>query len=174
MTRLLEARGLTRRFGELTALDGVDLDVAPHEVHAVLGENGAGKSTLVNVLFGLLAPDAGTMSLDGASYAPGSPAAALARGVGMVHQHFTLVDRLPVWENVWLAHPARPRWRLGRTAARRAVRELAERFRLDLDPDAPAGDLPVGARQRVEIAKALTRECRLLILDEPTAVLAPG
>jgi simple sugar transport system ATP-binding protein len=128
----------------------------------------------MNVLFGLLRPDAGTMTLGGAPYAPESPAAALARGVGMVHQHFTLVDRLTVWENVWLAHPERPRWRLARARARDAARRLADGFGLDLDPDVPAGDLPVGARQRAEIAKSLARECRLLILDEPTAVLAPA
>jgi simple sugar transport system ATP-binding protein len=174
LTPLLEVRGLGKRFGGTIALDGVDLRVAAGEVHAVLGENGAGKTTLMNLLYGLLRPDAGEMTLDGAAWRPASPSDALARGIGMVHQHFMLVERHTVWENVWLAHAGRGRLRLRRDRARRAVRELAERFRLRLDPDAPVETLPVGVRQRVEIAKALARRCRLLILDEPTAVLTPA
>jgi simple sugar transport system ATP-binding protein len=170
---ILEARGLRRTFGPLVALDDVDLSVDRGEVHAVLGENGAGKSTLMNVLFGALRPDAGAIEFRGAPVAWRSPADALAAGLGMVHQHFTLVPALTVAENVWLAHPARPRLRLRAAAAAGAVAALSDRFRLDLDPAARVEDLPVGARQRVEIAKALAREPSLLILDEPTAVLAP-
>ncbi|MGQ0723201.1 MAG: ABC transporter ATP-binding protein [Candidatus Eiseniibacteriota bacterium] len=173
MTALLEVRGLSRSFDGLAALDGVDLDVRSGSVHAVLGENGAGKSTLMHVLFGMLRPDAGTLRWHDREIRPASPAEALALGIGMVHQHFQLVDALTAWENVWLAHPARPRLRLDRRRAREAVSELAERFRLRLDPDAVCGELPVAARQKVEIAKALSRPCSLLILDEPTAVLAP-
>ena len=170
---ILEARGLTKRFGPLVALDGADLDVAPGEVHAVLGENGAGKSTLMNLLFGALQPDAGTIRWRGGETAWRSPADALAAGIGMVHQHFTLVPALTVWENIWLSHPARPGLRLDPFRARRALRDLSDRFTLDLDPGARVEDLPVGTQQRVEIAKALAREPDLLILDEPTAVLAP-
>jgi len=170
---ILEARGLTKRFGPLVALDGVDLDVARGEVHATLGENGAGKSTLMNLLFGALLPDAGTLRWRGREVVWRSPADALAAGIGMVHQHFTLVPALSVWENVWLSHPARPGLRLDPFRARRALRDLSDRFALDLDPRARVEDLPVGAQQRVEIAKALAREPALLILDEPTAVLAP-
>jgi simple sugar transport system ATP-binding protein len=173
LTALLEVRGLSRSFDGLAALDGVDLDVQPGAVHAVLGENGAGKSTLMHVLFGMLRPDAGTVRLHGREIRPESPAEALSLGIGMVHQHFQLVDALTVQDNVWLAHPARPAFRLDRRRAREAVSELAARFRLRLDPDAVCGALPVAARQKVEIAKALSRPCSLLILDEPTAVLAP-
>ena len=171
---LLAVRGLTKRFGALAALDGVDLDVREGEVHAVLGENGAGKSTLMNVLFGRLRPDGGTIAWRGEPIVLASPAAALARGIGMVHQHFMLVDALPVWENVALSDPAAAGWSLDADRARQRVGELAARYRLALDPAAICGDLPVGARQRVEIAKALCRPVSLLILDEPTAVLAPA
>jgi simple sugar transport system ATP-binding protein len=173
LTALLEVRGLSRRFGDAAALDRVDLDVRPASVHAVLGENGAGKTTLMHVLFGMLRPDVGTIRLRGREIRPASPAEALALGIGMVHQHFQLVDALTVLENVWLAHPARPALRLRAGRARAAVRELAERLRLRLEPDAVCGRLPVASRQKVEIAKALSRPCSLLILDEPTAVLAP-
>ncbi len=173
MTDLLTAQGLTRSYGSVAALQDVDLEIRAGEVHAVLGENGAGKTTLMNLLFGLVRPDSGTMHLDGKPFAPASPAGALAAGIGMVHQHFMLVPALTVWENLHLANPLRPRWRLPRREARRMVHELSDRFGLELDPDALVDDLAVGARQRLEILKALARDVRLLILDEPTAVLAP-
>jgi general nucleoside transport system ATP-binding protein len=173
LSDLLVAHGLTRRFGGTAAVDGVDLDVRAGEIHAVLGENGAGKTTLLRLLFGTLRPDAGTIRWRGQPVVLDSPRDAQALGIGMVHQHFMLVDALTVWENLWLAHPARPVFRLDRLAARRAVRDLSDRFSLDLDPDARVADLPVGVRQRLEIAKALTRPVELLILDEPTAVLTP-
>ncbi|MBZ0269171.1 ATP-binding cassette domain-containing protein, partial [bacterium] len=173
MSDLLAAEGLTKRFDGAAAVDGVDLDVRAGEIHAVLGENGAGKTTLLRLLFGTLRPDAGTIRWRGTPVTLDSPKDAHALGIGMVHQHFMLVDALTVWENLWLAHPARPGLRLDARAARRAVRELSERFALDLDPDARVADLPVGVRQRLEIAKALTRRTDLLILDEPTAVLTP-
>ncbi|MFN8177119.1 MAG: ABC transporter ATP-binding protein [bacterium] len=171
---LLRAAGLTKRFGALTALETVDLDVRPGEVHAILGENGAGKTTLVNLLFGMLRADAGRILWRGEETALRSPHDALARGIGMVHQHFMLVGALPVWENVALSDPKRPAFRLDAARGRRRVQELAERYSLALDPDARVDDLPVGARQRVEIAKALEGSAALLILDEPTAVLAPS
>ncbi|MEZ5066443.1 MAG: ABC transporter ATP-binding protein [bacterium] len=170
---ILEARGLGKRFGPVVALDQVDLELDRGEVLAVLGENGAGKSTLMNVLFGALAPDAGEIRWHGRNVAWGSPAGALAAGVGMVHQHFTLLPALSVLENVWLSHPDRPRFSLDLPRARVRLLELSERFGLDLDLSARVGDLPVGAQQRVEIAKALARSPEVLILDEPTAVLAP-
>ncbi len=171
---LLRIDGLTKRFGPVVALDDVSLDIEPGEIHAVLGENGAGKTTLMNVLYGLARPDAGTLRWRGVEVRLRSSAEALALGVGMVHQHFMLVPALTVWENVWLAHPDRPRFRLRRARARAATEDLSRRFRLDLPVDARVDDLPVGTRQRVEIAKALSRPVSLLILDEPTAVLAPA
>ncbi len=171
---LLRVERLTKRFGSVVALDQVDLDVAAGEVHAVLGENGAGKTTLMNVLYGILRPDAGKLVWRGQDVRLRSSADARALGIAMVHQHFMLVPALSVWENIWLAHPDRPRFRLTRGRARRACEELGRRFRLDLPLDAKVEELPVGARQRVEIAKALSRRVRLLILDEPTAVLAPS
>ena len=171
---LLEAQGLTKRFGALVALDAVDLDVQSGEVHAILGENGAGKTTLMDLLFGRKRPDAGRVVWRGEEVALRSPKDALARGVAMVHQHFMLVGALTVWENVALSDPATPSFRLDAARARARVADLAARFSLALEPDAVVHDLPVGARQRVEIAKALTRPVELLILDEPTAVLAPS
>jgi len=174
LTAVLEARGLTKSFGSVAALSGVDLEIRPGEVHAVLGENGAGKTTLMNLLYGLIRPDAGALLREGREIALHSPADARELGIGMVHQHFMLVDRLTAWENVWLAHPERPAFRLEPERGRRAAAALAERFRLRFDPDARVETLPVGARQRLEIAKALARHCRVLILDEPTAVLTPA
>ncbi len=171
---LLETRGLTKRFGAVVALDSVDLDVRAGEVHAVLGENGAGKTTLMNLLFGLLVPSGGRLAWRGEDVRLAGARDARALGIGMVHQHFMLVGALTVWENVALSDPEQAGFRLDPARGRSRVRELGERFRMTLDPDARLDDLPVGARQRVELAKALARSVALLILDEPTAVLAPS
>lgn len=171
---LLSMRGVAKRFGALQALAGVDLDFPAAEIHAVFGENGAGKSTLMHVLAGVLRPDAGRIVLDGRPLRLGSPRAARRAGVGMVHQHFTLVDALTVGENVALSLPEQPRWFFRPAAAAREARALAARIGLDLSPpEARVSALSVGARQRLEILKALAGAGRVLILDEPTAVLAP-
>ncbi len=164
-------RGIAKRFGAVQALCGVDFACAGGEVHALLGENGAGKTTLMHVLFGLVGPDAGTIALGGREVTLRSPRDAIGHGLGMVHQHFTQVPRLTVAENVWLG---RPGLRFDRGAARATVRRVGEATGLVLDPDAPAGELAVGLRQRLEIVKALSRQVRVLILDEPTAALTPG
>ncbi len=163
-------RGIGRRFGSVQALRGADFSCAAGEVHALLGENGAGKSTLMRVLFGMLRPDAGVVELDGRPVRFRSPREAMDAGLGMVHQHFTQVPVLTVAEHVWLG---RRGLRYDPAAARRAVRSLGEATGLALDPDERAGDLPVALRQRLEIVKALARDVRVLILDEPTAALAP-
>ncbi|HET9888453.1 MAG TPA: ABC transporter ATP-binding protein [bacterium] len=172
-TPLLQTRGLTKRFGSFAALDAVDLDIQPGEIHSILGENGAGKTTLMNLLFGIHHPDAGTILWKGAEAHIDSPADARRRGIGMVHQHFMLAPALTVAENVLLAHPDRAHFLLNRGEARRRVVEISERHGLALDPEARVETLPVGARQRVEIAKAIAHQAELLILDEPTAVLTP-
>lgn len=166
--------GIVRRFGRVTALDGADLEVRAGEVHAVLGENGAGKSTLLSILGGLQAADSGTLSLRGASVTLRSPRNAWAHGIGLVHQHFMLVPRLSVLENLALGGQAPSRgWRLPlREIADRAT-DLMARIGLSVALDAVIEDLSVGDRQRVEILKALLREPSILILDEPTAVLSP-
>jgi general nucleoside transport system ATP-binding protein len=170
---VLRLSGITKRFGALVANDDISLDVARGEVLALLGENGAGKSTLVSILFGHYVPDAGTIEAFGAPLPPGDPAAALAAGIGMVHQHFTLADNMSVLDNVMLG--TEPMWRLRsrRKAARRRLLDTARRFGLAVDPAARVSRLSVGERQRVEILKALYRDARVLILDEPTAVLTP-
>jgi ABC-type uncharacterized transport system ATPase subunit len=171
----LELRGITKRFGPLVANDQISLSVAPGQVHALLGENGAGKTTLMNVLFGLIQPDEGEIVIDGKAVSFGSPKDAIAAGIGMVHQHFMLVPVFTVAENVTLGiEQAGPAGLLDRRRTRRDVRELSHRYGLDVDPDALVEDLPVGLQQRVEIVKALVREARVLILDEPTAVLTPA
>jgi len=167
----LELRGVTRLFGAHAALDGVDLTVAAGEVHCVLGENGAGKSTLCNVVFGTLPPTRGQVLLDGAPFAPSSPAEALRLGVGMVHQHFSLVPTLTVQENLLLGRGRRLRPDREGLAARLA--EIEEDLGLRVDPTAVTGSLSVGARQQVEIVRALLDRPRLLLLDEPTGVLGP-
>ncbi|SDQ11926.1 ABC transporter ATP-binding protein [Quadrisphaera sp. DSM 44207] len=170
----LELRGVTKRFGSLVANDAIDLVVAPGEIHCLLGENGAGKSTLMNVLYGLLRPDAGEVLVDGRPVGFSGPGDALAAGIGMVHQHFMLVPVFTVAENVVLgAEPVRGGGLLDLAQARRRVREVSQRYGFDVDPDALVEDLPVGVQQRVEIIKALVRDARVLILDEPTAVLTP-
>jgi general nucleoside transport system ATP-binding protein len=158
-TVLLSLRGIRKRFGTVTAVDGVDLDLRGGEVHALVGENGAGKSTLAAIAFGTVVPDEGTID---------------ARGVvGLVHQHFQLVDRLRVWENVLLGREPRRGWRIDVEAARERVRALAAEHGLDVDPDARIEELPIGVRQRVELLRELERGPNVLLLDEPTAALAP-
>jgi len=170
----LELRGITKRFGSLVANDHIDLVVESGEIHALLGENGAGKSTLMNVLYGLYRADEGEILLDDVPQHFRGPGDAMAAGIGMVHQHFMLIPVFTVAENVMLGHePTRAGGVLDLPAARRLVREISERFGFDLDPDARVEDLPVGVQQRVEIVKALSRDARVLVLDEPTAVLTP-
>jgi len=170
----LELRGITKRFGSLVANDHIDLVVEPGEIHALLGENGAGKSTLMNVLYGFYDPDDGEILVDDVPVAFAGPGEAMAAGIGMVHQHFMLVPVFTVAENVVLGHePVRGGGLIDLAAARRRVREISDRFGFDVDPDARIEDLTVGAQQRVEIIKALSRSAKVLILDEPTAVLTP-
>jgi len=169
----LRLRGITKRFGDLVANDSIDLDITPGEIHCLLGENGAGKTTLMNVLYGLLQPDAGTISIDGVEHVHASPKEAIAAGIGMVHQHFMLVDVFTVAENVILGREDSTGGLLNMGEARRTVRRLSERYGLEVDPDAVIEELPVGVQQRVEILKALANDAKYLILDEPTAVLTP-
>lgn len=169
----LELRGIRKVFGTFVANDDIDLVVEPGEIHCLLGENGAGKSTLMNVLYGLYQPDGGEILLDGSPVRFAGPGDAMAAGIGMVHQHFMLVPVFTVAENVVLGHEPTHGGLLDLASARRTVREISERFGFELDPDAVVEDLPVGAQQRVEIIKALSRQAEVLVLDEPTAVLTP-
>lgn len=170
----LELRGITKRFGTLVANDHIDLVVNSGEIHSLLGENGAGKSTLMNVLYGLYAADEGEILLDGVVQKFKGPGDAMAAGIGMVHQHFMLIPVFTVAENVVLGHePTGILDTLDLDAARQLVREISDRFGFEIDPDARVEDLPVGAQQRVEIIKALARDAKVLVLDEPTAVLTP-
>ncbi len=174
VTPALELRGIVKRFGGLAAVDHVSLTVAPGEVLALVGENGAGKSTLISVACGLYRADEGEVRAFGAPLPPGDPRAAIEAGVGVVYQHFMLVGPLTVWENVVLGRePRRFGVVVDRERARREVAEAAQRFGLTIDVDARIETLGVGAQQRVEIVKQLWRGARVLILDEPTAVLSP-
>jgi len=170
----LELRGITKRFGSLVANDHIDLTVEPGEIHCLLGENGAGKSTLMNVLYGLYQADEGEILLDDQVQHFAGPGDAMSAGIGMVHQHFMLIPVFTVAENVMLGHEETTfGGRLDLAKARDKVREISERFGFDLDPDALVEDLPVGVQQRVEIIKALSRDAKVLVFDEPTAVLTP-
>ncbi len=171
---VLEAKGITKRFPGVIANDSVDLTLHQGEILALLGENGAGKSTLMNMLYGLYHPDEGEIWIKGEHIALKNPRDAIDRGVGMVHQHFQLVDVMTVAENVMLGSEiTRRAGVLSRTQAQKAVRELSEQYGLEVDPTAMVEDLAVGTQQRVEIIKALYRHADILILDEPTAVLTP-
>ncbi|WP_392507251.1 ABC transporter ATP-binding protein [Naumannella halotolerans] len=169
----LELRGITKRFGPVVANSDIDLLIRPGEIHCLLGENGAGKSTLMNVLYGLLQPDEGEILIDGRPIRIDNPKDAMARGIGMVHQHFMLVEPFTVAENLMLGREESTAGVLSANRARTRVRELSERYKLSVDPDAVVEDLPVGVQQRVEIIKALANDADYLIFDEPTAVLTP-
>ncbi|MGV8830809.1 MAG: ABC transporter ATP-binding protein [Devosia sp.] len=174
MAPLLQAISIGKTYpGGTVANEGVNLTIMPGEVHAVVGENGAGKSTLMKILFGMEQPDRGELLLDGKPVSFTNPREAIDSGIGMVFQHFSLVPTFSVYENVVLGSEPRNGVKFDRQKAIKAVRELSERFRLHVDPLPPVGQLPVGQQQRVEILKALYRDARILILDEPTAVLAP-
>ena len=170
---VLSLSGITKRFGSLTANDAISIDITPGKIHCLLGENGAGKSTLMNILFGLLAPDEGEIRLGERQLSLTNPKQAMAAGIGMVHQHFMLIPVFTVAENMVLGHEPGSGGLLDLNSARKRVRELSERYRLEVDPDALVEDLPVGIQQRVEILKALANDATYLIFDEPTAVLTP-
>jgi general nucleoside transport system ATP-binding protein len=169
----LRIQGISKRFGSLLANDNISLELAPGEVLALLGENGAGKSTLVSILFGHLVADSGRMEVFGQTLPPGNPQAALAAGVGMVHQHFALADNLSVLDNVRAGLHSLWSLRSQQASVEAALQAASQRFGLQVDPHALVGSLSVGEQQRVEILKALVRGAKLLILDEPTAVLTP-
>jgi simple sugar transport system ATP-binding protein len=170
----LELRGITKRFGSLTANDAIDLAVGDGEIHAILGENGAGKSTLMNVVYGLLQPDEGSISVDGKEIKIESPLDALAAGIGMVHQHFMLIPVFTVAENIVLGHEKTKRLGiLDLESARKEILRVSAEYNFEIDPDALVENLPVGLQQRVEIIRALIYDAKVLILDEPTAVLTP-
>jgi len=170
----LELRGITKRFGSLTANDAINLAVGDGEIHAILGENGAGKSTLMNVVYGLLQPDEGSISVDGREIKINSPLDALAAGIGMVHQHFMLIPVFTVAENIVLGHEKTKRFGiLDLESARKEILRVSAEYNFEIDPDALVENLPVGLQQRVEIIRALIYDAKVLILDEPTAVLTP-
>lgn len=171
---LVRLSGIVKRFGAFTANDAIDLTVRAGSVHAVVGENGAGKSTLMKILSGEESPDEGTIEIDGRVSAFRSPRDAQAAGIGIVHQHFLLAPALRVWENIVLADEPGGRVLIDAARARREVSELAERTGFPVAVDADVADLGVGTRQRVEILKVLYRDARIIILDEPTAVLVPA
>jgi general nucleoside transport system ATP-binding protein len=169
----IELRDIVKRFPGVVANDGVNLKVAPGTIHAIIGENGAGKSTLMKTLYGAHQPDEGTITVNGVAKVFKTPKDAIAEGIGMVFQHFMLADNLTVWENVVLGNEPGSAFKLGSKKAKARIRELSEQYGLDVDPDAMISDLGVGQRQRVEILKVLYRGAKILILDEPTAVLVP-
>lgn len=178
MTRLedknaVEMRGITKRFGNFTANDQIDFDLKKGEIHALLGENGAGKSTLMNILYGLYTPTEGEIFINGEEVKITNPNVAIAKGLGMVHQHFMLVSPFRVYENIILGVEPTKGMTIDRKKARAEVEDLSKRYGLQVDPDAYIANISVGMQQRVEILKALYRGADILIFDEPTAVLTP-
>ncbi|TDB91080.1 ABC transporter ATP-binding protein [Actinomadura sp. KC216] len=170
---VLQAANISRRYPGVLANDDVSLTVRAREIHAIVGENGAGKSTLMKILYGEERPDRGTLSMAGRQVRFATPRAAIAAGIGLVHQHFMLADNLLVWENVVLGAEIRRRGLLDRASARAWITRIGDSHGLSVDPDRAVGDLGVGERQRVEIIKVLYRDAKVIILDEPTAVLVP-
>jgi nucleoside ABC transporter ATP-binding protein len=172
MSALLEVNNITKIFPKVRANDGVNLVVEEGEIHAILGENGAGKSTLMNIIYGLYRPDSGELKFNGEVLNLSGPHEAIEKGIGMVHQHFMLIPVLTVAENIVLgAEPGGISY--NRKKANELIREISRNYHLDIDPDAKVKDLSVGLQQRVEILKAFYRHAKLLILDEPTAMLTP-
>jgi ABC-type uncharacterized transport system ATPase subunit len=170
---VLEMRGVTKAFGAIRANDDISITLRRGEILGLLGENGAGKSTLMKILYGLYTPDAGSIFIDGEEVEIHDPKDAVERGIGMVHQHFTLIPPLTVAENIVLGAEPRKGATLDMESAIKDTEELCERYGLRVDPRARVADLSVGVRQRVEILKTLYRDARILVLDEPTAVLTP-
>jgi len=170
----LELRGITKTFGSFTANDSIDLKVETGQIHAILGENGAGKSTLMNIVYGLLKADSGEILIDNKPVNIAQPSDALSAGIGMVHQHFMLIPVFTVAENIVLGHERAGKFGvLDIDTARLAIRRVSKDFGFEVDPDAIVETLPVGIQQKVEIIRALIYEAKVLILDEPTAVLTP-
>src|SRR4051794_3308560 len=172
MTALLEMRGITKSYGPVHANVGIDLTVTAGSIVGLLGENGSGKSTLMKILFGMVRPDQGTITFKNRELSLGSPRAALHAGVGMIHQHFTLVNAMTVADNVMLALGEAGFW-LDRAGVAERITRLSQSYGLGLDPRAVVQNLPLGMRQRIEIVKALMRNADLLVLDEPTSILSP-
>jgi len=172
-TYAVEMHGITKQFGDVLANDHIDLAIPDQSIHAIIGENGAGKSTVMNILYGFYTADEGEISIDGQPRQISGPGDAIKLGLGMVHQHFMLVDPLTVTENIVLGDEPTTGLSIDYRKARARVREISEQYGLKIDPDARVRDLSVGQQQRVEILKTLYRGARILILDEPTAVLTP-
>src|SRR5919112_1041579 len=170
---MLELREITKRFGDVLANDRINIKVEPGTIHAIVGENGAGKSTAMRIAYGFYTADSGEIVVDGEPRQIQTPHDAIRLGIGMVHQHFMLVDTMTVAENIVLGAEPGSAASIDLREAARAIRALSDEFRLSVDPEALVHDLSVGAQQRVELLKALYRNAKLLILDEPTAVLTP-
>src|SRR5882672_6955594 len=170
---MIELRNITKRFGNVLANDRVSLKVEPGTIHAIVGENGAGKSTAMRIAYGFYAADDGEILVDGVAQRIASPQDAISRHIGMVHQHFMLVETMTVAENIVLGAEPGSVITLDLNSAALQIRQLSEEFKLAVNPDEPVEHLSVGQQQRVELLKSLYRRARLLILDEPTAVLTP-
>ena len=173
MTPLLKVEKITKSFGNLIANNQIDFEVKKGEVFAILGENGAGKTTLMNILFGHYTPDSGRVLFEDNDINFGDTGKAIKLGIGMVHQHFTLAENLTVLENIIIGQQSLYSLSLPKRAARRKIKDLSQEFGLPIDPDSLVADLSVSEKQRLEILKTLFMDCKLLILDEPTAALTP-